>query len=256
MDRPCLGSRRAAASSPPTRSQKSCLTAAIPSRTTPARAILRPWWRPARTWSGRSSSIGRATGCSGSTSTRSVWTSPPSRRTATRPSNVVRRLYHFGRGVSDLARACRLMGEGAYDRLHAWSPNALGVNRRLDAEQAPSLRGRRRARDDPRPRPSPEPVAQSDARQVISVPSCTRAPQKRISITPSRMTSRSTSRGAPLEAEMVYSTGAARLPLRAANAAILPREMASMRARTWSARPKKRSLGARPSMPMWARRWL
>jgi hypothetical protein len=33
--------------------------------------------------------------------------------------NVVRRLYHFGRSVSDLARACRLMGEGAYDRLHA-----------------------------------------------------------------------------------------------------------------------------------------
>ena len=34
-------------------------------------------------------------------------------------SNVVRRLYHFGRSVSELARACRLMGEGAYDRLHA-----------------------------------------------------------------------------------------------------------------------------------------
>ena len=34
-------------------------------------------------------------------------------------SNVVRRLYHFGRSVSDLAQACRLMGEGAYDRLHA-----------------------------------------------------------------------------------------------------------------------------------------
>ena len=34
-------------------------------------------------------------------------------------TNVVRRLYHFGRSVSDLARACRLMGEGAYDRLHA-----------------------------------------------------------------------------------------------------------------------------------------
>ena len=33
--------------------------------------------------------------------------------------NVVRRLYHFGRSVSDLAQACRLMGEGAYDRLHA-----------------------------------------------------------------------------------------------------------------------------------------
>jgi hypothetical protein len=33
--------------------------------------------------------------------------------------NVVRRLYHSGRSVSDLARACRLMGEGAYDRLHA-----------------------------------------------------------------------------------------------------------------------------------------
>ena len=35
--------------------------------------------------------------------------------------NVVRRLYHFGRSVSDLAQACRLMGEGAYDRLHAQS---------------------------------------------------------------------------------------------------------------------------------------
>ncbi len=34
-------------------------------------------------------------------------------------ANVVRRLYHFGRSVSDLAQACRLMGEGAYDRLHA-----------------------------------------------------------------------------------------------------------------------------------------
>ena len=34
-------------------------------------------------------------------------------------ANVVRGLYHFGRSVSDLARACRLMGEGAYDRLHA-----------------------------------------------------------------------------------------------------------------------------------------
>jgi hypothetical protein len=34
-------------------------------------------------------------------------------------TNVVRRLYHFGRSVSDLAQACRLMGEGAYDRLHA-----------------------------------------------------------------------------------------------------------------------------------------
>ncbi len=34
--------------------------------------------------------------------------------------NVVRRLYHFGRSVSELARACRLMGEGAYDRLHAY----------------------------------------------------------------------------------------------------------------------------------------
>jgi hypothetical protein len=33
--------------------------------------------------------------------------------------NVVRALYHFGRSVSDLARACRSMGEGAYDRLRA-----------------------------------------------------------------------------------------------------------------------------------------
>ena len=39
--------------------------------------------------------------------------------TAAMEANVVRRLYHFGRSVSDLARACRLMGEGAYDRLHA-----------------------------------------------------------------------------------------------------------------------------------------
>ncbi len=42
--------------------------------------------------------------------------------------NVVRRLYHFGRSVSDLARACRLMGEGAYDRLHAdWDTIAAEV---------------------------------------------------------------------------------------------------------------------------------
>jgi hypothetical protein len=34
-------------------------------------------------------------------------------------TNVVRALYHFGRSVSDLARACRSMGEGAYDRLRA-----------------------------------------------------------------------------------------------------------------------------------------
>jgi hypothetical protein len=73
---------------------------------------------------------------------------------------VVRHLYHFGRSVSDLAQACRLMREGAYDYLHACA-SVLGVNRRLDAEQAPSLQGRRRARDDPRPRPSPYPFDES-----------------------------------------------------------------------------------------------
>ena len=38
---------------------------------------------------------------------------------AVRRANLVGGLYHFGRSVSDLARAFRLMGEGAYDRLHA-----------------------------------------------------------------------------------------------------------------------------------------
>ena len=63
--------------------------------------------------------------------------------------NVVRRLYHFGRSVSELARACRLMGEGAYDRLHADDDDALldvlalafeeagyGVARARDGRQA------------------------------------------------------------------------------------------------------------------------
>jgi len=40
-------------------------------------------------------------------------------------ANVVRALYHFGRSVSDLARACRSMGEGAYDRLRAEGPPGL-----------------------------------------------------------------------------------------------------------------------------------
>jgi hypothetical protein len=57
-------------------------------------------------------------------SPRETSISPPQVRT-----NLVGGLYHFGRSVSDLARAFRLMGEGAYDRLHArqrgaWGPRA------------------------------------------------------------------------------------------------------------------------------------
>jgi hypothetical protein len=64
--------------------------------------------------------------------------------------NVVRR------SVSDLARARRFMGEGAYDRLHArglrGTPNTRGV---IGAAWRPGRRRpSRRARDGPRSRPS------------------------------------------------------------------------------------------------------
>jgi len=52
-------------------------------------------------------------------SPRETSISPPQVRT-----NLVGGLYHFGRSVSDLARAFRLMGEGAYDRLHAPPPRS------------------------------------------------------------------------------------------------------------------------------------
>jgi hypothetical protein len=38
-------------------------------------------------------------------------------------------LYHFGRSVSDLARACRSMGEGAYDRLRVDLQRPFGTVR-------------------------------------------------------------------------------------------------------------------------------
>jgi hypothetical protein len=50
-------------------------------------------------------------------------------------------------------------------------------------------------------------------RQVTSGPSCTRAPQKRSSMTPSSTTRRSTSRGAPLAAVSISSTGSPGPPL-------------------------------------------
>jgi hypothetical protein len=63
---------------------------------------------------------------------------PGPRRPAV-PSYLVGGLYHFGRSVSDLARACRLMGEGAYDRLHA--PTADGASlTRVGGAQARRVR--------------------------------------------------------------------------------------------------------------------